>query len=56
MTPAELKEARQKLGFTQKQLAAEIGTTATTVARWEQEVHPVPLWATKAIALLLRPG
>ena len=33
---AELRSRRRKLGMSQRRLAAELGVTATTVARWER--------------------
>ena len=48
ITGAELKALREKLGLTQKQLAAEVGLTATSIGRFEQpngrKVYPVPHW------------
>lgn len=34
-TIAELKAWRQRLGYTQQQLADVLGTTQTTIGRWE---------------------
>ncbi len=43
MTPTELKEARQKLGLSQSQLAEELGvegdSRAVPTFRWEAEVE-----------------
>ncbi len=48
MTGAELKALRERLGLTQKQLALEVGLTATSIGRFEQpngaKVYPVPHW------------
>lgn len=44
MTPTTLKQARAAMGLTQAQLAAKLRVTSTTVARWEQGVHPIPEW------------
>lgn len=35
MTPEEIKALRKKRGWTQQQLAAEIGVALSSVARWE---------------------
>lgn len=35
MTPAELVAQRKAHGLTQAQLAAHMGTTRNTIARWE---------------------
>jgi DNA-binding transcriptional regulator YiaG len=35
MTPAELKQRRERLGLTQVQLAALLDVQPTTVSRWE---------------------
>lgn len=52
MTGAELKARRADLGMTQAQLGEELGVAANTIARWEQEVRTIPLWAVKALARL----
>ena len=36
MTPKEIKNLRQRMGLTQKELAEEIGVPINTLARWEQ--------------------
>lgn len=44
MTADEVKERRQALGLTQKDLAAQLGVDVTTVARWERgEIKLNPL-------------
>ena len=35
MTPVQLRRIRKALGFTQAQLAAELGVGRVTVTRWE---------------------
>lgn len=35
MTPKEIKALRKKRGWTQQQLAAEVGVAVSSVARWE---------------------
>lgn len=37
----ELKAKRKKCKMTQKELAAYLGVTTNTVARWEQGVHRI---------------
>ena len=39
MRPAELKKARTHLGFTQEQLAIELGVHRLSVIRWEAGIH-----------------
>jgi transcriptional regulator with XRE-family HTH domain len=42
--PALLRRIRELRGWTQTKLAAKLGVTANTVARWERgEVQPHPL-------------
>lgn len=36
MTPEELREARQALGMSQRQLAKALGLPWNTLARWER--------------------
>ncbi|WP_447979039.1 helix-turn-helix domain-containing protein [Candidatus Nitrospira bockiana] len=36
VTGEELRRRRKELGLTQAQLAADLGVTVTTVARWER--------------------
>jgi DNA-binding transcriptional regulator YiaG len=48
---------RQRLGWTQRQLAAALNVTVTTVARWEQGARTVsPLAATSLTLLGKRHG
>lgn len=42
MTPADVRVARQRLGLTQEQLAATMGVTWSTVARWESTDGEIP--------------
>lgn len=42
MTPAALKAARTRLGFTQRSLAARLGVSRRTVIRYEAGDRPVP--------------
>jgi transcriptional regulator with XRE-family HTH domain len=53
MTGSQLKQAREQLGLTQKQLALALGKHATTIARWEMpggQPYPVP----RTISLIVR--
>jgi DNA-binding transcriptional regulator YiaG len=50
MTPNEVVKLRKALGLTQTELAARMGTTATTVYRWETGRARV----TAPMALLLK--
>jgi DNA-binding transcriptional regulator YiaG len=40
MTPKEVVKLRERLGYTQRQLAERIGATQVTVSRWETGAHP----------------
>jgi len=42
MEPLELKATREKLGFTQSQLASELGVHRVAVARWETGTRAIP--------------
>lgn len=51
MTPAELRQRRQALGFTQQQLADALDLPRATVARWEQGVFAIQHQTMLALAL-----
>ena len=51
MTAQEIKELRLRLGLTQEQFAHLVGTTWTTVNRWEHGRPPSPLALEKLIKL-----
>lgn len=36
MTPIELKQAREKAGITQEQMALKLGVGTSTLRRWER--------------------
>ncbi len=55
MTPDALKTTRAALGLTQAQLAKQLGVTVSTVAKWEQAVHPIPPLASKLLRTITRP-
>ena len=42
LTPHQLRSARDRLGLTQAALAAKLGVSANTVARWERGEQPMP--------------
>lgn len=42
MKPEEMKRRREALGFTQAQLARELGLDSITVSRYERGVHSIP--------------
>lgn len=54
LTPAELKSARARLGFSQEKLAFALGVNRLSVVRWEGGLHRIPLMVTLAIKLLER--
>ena len=59
MTPDEFKAARNKLGLSQRDLAAEWGMGANgerTIRRWETGVVPVNPIAAYCIELMIAPG
>lgn len=53
MTPAEFKAARERIGFTQQQLAARFDVSYVTVCRWETGVTPISIMATQAMKYLV---
>jgi DNA-binding XRE family transcriptional regulator len=54
MTPLELKEARIRLGFSQAQLAVELGVVRHSVNRWEAGKHKTPYMLALALKQLER--
>lgn len=54
MKPDELKEFRTRLGFTQEQLAIELGVHRLSIIRWEAGVHKIPPMLTLAMKQLER--
>ena len=55
MTSEQLKTTRAALALTQQQLAAQLGVTVSTVAKWEQGIHPIPPMAERFIRRLANP-
>jgi DNA-binding transcriptional regulator YiaG len=54
--PRELKRIRQRLGVTQKGLAAHVGVTGNTIARWERGEVPIGPVATRLLRTLESSG
>ena len=54
MTAQDVKALRRRLGWTQRELAAALNVTVTTVARWEQGVRAVTPLAATSLGLLVR--
>ena len=57
MTPAEVKDARERLGWSQQRLAETLGVSREQVGHWERGRHPVGEPAARLIrALVLVPA
>lgn len=54
MEPAELKEVRARLGFSQEELAIALGMHRLSVLRWEAGLHKIPLMLKLALRQLER--
>jgi DNA-binding transcriptional regulator YiaG len=54
MTPLEVKALRRRLGWTQRQVAAALNVTVTSVARWEQGARTVSPLAATSLTLLAK--
>jgi DNA-binding transcriptional regulator YiaG len=52
MTPDEVKAIRRRLGLTQAELAAQVGVTRVTVARWESGLIGIRESAARLLKLL----
>jgi DNA-binding transcriptional regulator YiaG len=52
VSPSELKDIRKRLGLTQAELAKVLGVVPSTVAKWEQSIHPIDPTAARLLALL----
>lgn len=52
-----LKQLREKLGLTREQFAVALGTTGSTIYRWETGVHTMSLTVTqfKKLVILIEP-
>lgn len=55
MTSDQLKTLRRTLGLSQQALAKHLGVTVSTVAKWEQAVHPIPPLASTLLRTLKPP-
>jgi len=57
MTAKQLQKLRiHTLQLTQEALAKQLGVTTTTVARWEQGVHPIAPAMAKFLTLIAKGG
>lgn len=54
MTTDELRERRERLGFTPQSLATALGVHFTTTYRWERGEVPCPPWLDLALEALER--
>jgi len=54
MTAPDVQTLRRRLGWTQRQLAAALNVTVTTVARWEQGARAVTPLAATSLGLLAK--
>jgi len=55
MSPKQLQKLRiNTMNLTQEALAKQLGVTTTTVARWEQGVHPIAPAMEKLIKLIAK--
>jgi DNA-binding transcriptional regulator YiaG len=52
MQPPELKRIRRRLGVTQAALAAQVGVTGNTIARWERGEVPIGAVAARLLRTL----
>jgi DNA-binding transcriptional regulator YiaG len=56
ITPADIVTLRQRHGWSQPQLAQELGVSPATVARWERGEGEIPQLARLALAWLMLAG
>lgn len=54
LTPARLVALRRWKGWTQVRVAAILGVTANTVARWERQEVTMPAWPARVLDRHLR--
>ena len=53
MSPDELKEARTKLGMSQRKLATALDVRQNSVRKWESALTPIDLRTSLAVHMLL---
>ena len=56
MTPEQLKQARQKLGLTQKKMAEAMGIGTRKWERWEGGHSPISPEGVRLVEMLLKYG
>ena len=54
--PIDIKTIRQKLGFTQEDLARKLGLALSTVSKWEQGIFSPSRLAREKIKRLVKKG
>ncbi len=54
--PIDIKAIRDELGFTQEDLARQLGLTLSTVSKWEQGVSSPSRLAREKLDKLLKKG
>jgi transcriptional regulator with XRE-family HTH domain len=54
VTGKELRDYREKLGLTQKELADKLGVAMNTVSRWELEERKIPEFLSLALKTVER--
>ncbi len=54
--PIDIKAIRRDFGFTQEELARELGVTLSTVSKWEQGLFSPSRLAREKIQKLLKKG
>lgn len=52
MTPSQLIQLREKLGWSQNRLAENLGVNRSTVHRWEKGMRRIPAIAEKLLAII----
>lgn len=52
MTPAQMRKARERLGYSQARLAEHLDVHPMTVSKWERAEQPIPTMAALAVRCL----
>jgi DNA-binding XRE family transcriptional regulator len=52
MENKELRESRERAGWSQARAAQELGVAIQTVQAWEQGRHPIPAWVDRLLPLI----